>query len=426
MTLPTVLVDIGFTSPTVGDVFTVGDDELGQVGVYPLGDPDVWTDVTPYVKSWSVRRGATRGDDPTLRYEAGTATVILHDGDRRFDPENLDGPHVSAGVSQVEPMRRVRIRAVWDGITYPLFQGFSDDFQPDYQGNNWTYTTVTATDAFKVFSAYEREAVAPTAGGQNSGNRVTLILNGIGWPANMRAVSQGNTLLQETTLAGNALTELQLTQDSEMGEFYIDAMGRAVFRNRRAILTQTRSKVSQALFGDGGYDATGEIPYADAKPSTGDEGMANSVSIAREGGTAQLSEDVVSISRYLTKSHQRHDLIVDDDATSAQIAAAIRYQFSMPARRFASLDFRTPRDEVADVSWPQILGREFADRITIVRRPAGGGTPISRQCFVRGVSHASDGADWSTSWVLQSADRYAYLTIGDATMGRIGYNAVSY
>jgi hypothetical protein len=427
MTVPQVIVDIGFVSPTVSDtVFVVGDPLRGKLGgTGLLGTSDIWTDVTAYVRSWSVRRGASRGDDPTLRYEPGTATVEFNDGDRRFDPENLSGPYVLGGVTQVEPMRRVRIRAIWNGITYPIFVGYADDWQPSYQGNSWTYTTLTATDAEKVFAANDRSGGGAVGAGEDAGARVTRILDGVGWSAADRNIDVGDTLLQSTTLAGNTLTELLLVQDTELGEFYIDASGRATFRNRRAMLTEARSSTSQAEFGDGGYVATGEIPYADAQPSTGDEGMANTVLASAAGGTQQIAQDSTSVSRYLIKTHTRDDLLLQTDAEALNWANAIKYQYAYPARRFATLEFNTPALDVDDVHWPQVLGREFGDRITVNRRPAGGGT-ITRDCFIRGVTHESDGAYWRTSWILQSAARYSFFVVGDPVLGVLGSNALAY
>ncbi|WBB73227.1 hypothetical protein O7602_26665 [Micromonospora sp. WMMD1128] len=426
MVLPQVIVDVGFGSPTVGDVFVVGDPVRGRVGFVPIGGDGLWTNLSPWVRSWSVRRGASRGDAPQVRYEPGTATIVLHDPDRRFDPENLAGPYVAAGRSQVEPMRMVRIRAVWNGITYPIFQGFADDFQPDYQGNSWTYVTLTATDATKVFAANDRGESAPAGAGEDSGARITRILDASGWPSADRQVATGDTTLQATTLAGNQLTEMQLVQDTELGELYVDPVGRVVFRNRKAVLTEARSRVAQAVFGDGGYAATGELPYADAKPSTSDEGMANTVTVTREGGTAQTVLDAVSVSRYLTKTFTAQGLLLESDAEAEQYGRAVLYQFASPARRFAQVSFRTPRPEVAPAVWPAVLGREFGDRVTVRRRPPGGGDPIVRDCFVRGVEHTSDGESWTSALVLQSAARYSFFVVGDPVLGVVGSNAIAY
>lgn len=426
MALPELVLDLGLTGPTTGDYFTIGDPERGAVGDLPIGT-GIWTTVAAVrIKSWRVRYGAANGDDPTLRYDSATAEIVLHDPEREFDPENLDGPYVTAGVSQIDSMVRVRLRAVWDGVSYPLFWGYADDWSPEYVGNFWTYVTLTATDPGKVLAGMERGASVAAGAGEDSGARVTRILNAASWPLADRVISVGDTTLQATDLSGNAATELLLVQDTELGEFYFNREGKAVFRHRQAMLTEARSTTSQATFGDGGYAATGEIPYADARPSKRDAGLANRVSAARVGGSEQTVENTASIARYLAKSHSRTDLLMQTDAAALAWAGAILYQYGTPRYRFARVEFNTPAPDVEDVHWPQVLGREVADRITVTRRPKGGGDPIVKDAFIRGFEHTSDGAAWTSALVLQAADRYSFFKINDPILGRIGYNAIAY
>lgn len=426
MALPRLILDIGFSGPSVGDVFVIGDPIRGAVNFAQITG-DVWTEIPlERVKSWSVRAGAGSGDQPTQRYEAATATIVLHDPEREFDPENLDGPYVSAGESQVRAMVRVRLRAVWDDVSYGLFSGHADDFAPDYQGNDWTYVTLTATDPSKIFAADDRGTSAPTGAGDDSGARIGRILDAANWPAEDRSIAVGDTTLQATELSGNALTELQLVQDTELGEFYFDSQGWAVFRNRQAMLTETRSAVSQATFGDGGYDTTGELPYADAKPSSPDAAVVNRISAARAGGTEQNVEDAVSVARFLAKTHGRNDLLHETDADTLSWANALLYQYAEPRYRFARIEFNTPPPQLEAVLWPQVLGRRFGDRITVKRRPKGGGDPIVKDCFVRGYEHTSDGAAWTSAFVLQSAERFSFFVINDPVLGVVGSNAIAY
>ncbi len=426
MPLPQVIFDIGFPSPTTGDVFVVGDSVRGQVGVMPIGAA-VWTDISQQVRSWSSRRGATRGDAPQISYEAGTASAMLNDPDRRFDSENLDGPYVAAGRSLVEPMRMVRIRAVWDGVTYPIFQGFADDWEPSYQGPKWTYVLLTATDATKVFAANDRGAIAsPVGASEDSGARINRILDASDWPDADRVISAGDTTLQATDLAGNQWQEMRLVQDTELGELYVDAQGRVVFRNRHAALTETRSTVSQAVFGDGGYGATGELPYVDAQPSNSGESLTNWVSVTRAGGTEQVVTDELSRQQFLTKPFVATGLLMEDDDEALQYGHAVLYQFAWPRPRFALLRVVLPRPREDDVLWPAVLGREIGDRITIRRRPLGGGSPIERDCFIRGIEHAADTELWTVTFVLQSAERYSFFVVGDPVLGVVGSNAIAY
>jgi hypothetical protein len=429
MPLPTIRVYVGFSTPTSGAYFTVGHPTLGQVGTTNQIGPDaVWTEITPYLKSWSFRIGATNGDDPTLRYDAGTCTIVLNDGDRRFDPDNLAGPYVVAGATLLTPMVRVRIVGTYAGIDYPLYYGLADNWRTDYDGPFWSTCTLTATDAFKVFTSENRIAVAPVGAGEDSGARVNRILDAYGWPAADRVISTGDTHLQATALDGNMLAEMQVAQDSEQGSVYMDRQGRVVFRNRNIMFTDSRITTSQATFGDNpaGYLISGELPYADVETSTPDETMVNSIDATRVGGTLQHAEDATSAARYLTKSYSRDDLMVQTDAIALQWAQALLYQYANPRRRFSKLIFRRPDPAVESVMWPLLLGARFVDRITVRRRPKGGGSAIEKQCFIRGIEMSSDGAMWDSDFVLQDADRYSFFTVGDPILGRVGFNAIAY
>lgn len=425
MTLPTVRIEVGLAGPDVGNVFVIGDPLRGRVGVDPIGG-EVWTDITPWVRSWSCRLGAGQGNQPTRRYDPGTATIVLNDGDRRFDPDNLGGPYVSAGVTQLLPMVRVRITAEWAGTAYPIWQGYADDWVPDYQGNDWTYCTLTATDGTKLWASDVRAGAAAGFAGELTGARTSRILNSISWPVADRVIDAGTTTVQATALQGQALAELQLTQDTELGDMFVDQLGRAVFQDRQSPLTRAASTTSQATFGDGGYAATGELPYADVLRTSADETMTNRVAITRVGGTEQIAEDTASQARYLKKSFERSDLIMQTDLEALNYAKAVLYRFGDPVRRFERLMFITPSPDVEDVIWPQRLGRAFGDRITVIRRPAGGGDPIEGDALIRGVEHASDGESWTSSWVLQAADRFTYFTIGHPDRGRIGAFPIAY
>lgn len=70
---------------------------------------DCWYDVTAYVREVAIRRGRQHELD---RIEAGTATVVLANEDRRFEPYYASSPY----YPYVLPMRRLWIQA---GMGYP-------------------------------------------------------------------------------------------------------------------------------------------------------------------------------------------------------------------------------------------------------------------------------------------------------------------
>jgi hypothetical protein len=420
---PTLIVQIGFSiGASTGTWLHLDDETRGLLDTGTLAPSATWEDVTSYVRSVSMRRGSSRVEGAILRYEAGTCSITLDNRDRRFDPANLAGPYVAGGVTQVTPMRAVRVQANWSGTVYSLWRGFVDAWQVAYTGPNAAEVTLTATDGMKVLGAYDRAAVAPVGAGERSGSRINRILTSAGWPLADRRIATGDSTVQATTLAGNALSELQLTADSELGELYIDGAGRVVFRNRLALLQQARSNTSQATFGD---DAAGtELRYADVTIDYDDEQLVNLARIGIDGGTQQTAQDLTSQTTYLVHTLDRSDLLLETDADAADYAGFLIYTGKDPELRFGMLTLNPLRDPTG--LFPHALARQIGDRITVRRRPPGGGDPIERDVFIRGITHDITLAGWRTSWTLQSASRFAFLTLDHSTLGVLDSNALAY
>lgn len=100
MAKPTVKVEIAFSD-------------------LPYVSSPTWTDVTSYVRSVSTRRG--RGSDWD-DMGTGTASIILDNRDRRFDPTYTSGPYYGL----LQPRRQIRVTAdAGTGSGYvAIFRGF--------------------------------------------------------------------------------------------------------------------------------------------------------------------------------------------------------------------------------------------------------------------------------------------------------------
>jgi hypothetical protein len=425
--IPTAKIEVGLTGPTTpSSVWHIGDPVRGMIGVAAIGAADLWVDITYAVRSWSYRRGLNRGNGIGLRYEAGTFTAEINNGDRNFDPTHLTGIYASGGLTTLLPMVRVRLSAVWNGVAYTLLTANADAWVPDYSDPDWSVTTLTATDGFKVLTGRRRTAVTPVGAGEDSGARVGRVLDSLSWPADDRVIAVGKSVVQATDLSGDGLAEIQLTQDSEMGEFYMDAYNQAVYRNRHAVLTETRSNTAQAVFGDAG-PAAGEIPYTATAVGNDDVTMANRVVAQNVGGIEQVAEDAASQARYLVKEYPKTDLILTTDAEALNWAEFVLGESKDPELRFERLDFNVARPDAAETAWPALLGRELGDRVTVIRRPPGGGDPNERDCWVRGIEMNSNGEDWKVSMPLETTTRTNYWTIGHPTLGQIGtVNALAF
>ncbi|WP_433445724.1 hypothetical protein [Nonomuraea sp. CA-141351] len=396
------------------DGLAVGDSKIGPIA-------GTWTDVTPWAK-WGIetRRGSSRVESPRIRYDAGTAKCTLDNTDRRFDSTNLAGPYVTGGRSRVTAMKPIRYRATWNGITYNLWRGFIDEWDIEHIADVSSLVTVTATDGFKVLRNRKRPPVTSVGAGENAGARVTRILDGVGWPLADRAIATGNSTLQATTLEGEALAELQAVAESEIGELYIDGSGRVVFRNRQAIILDARSSTVQATFG-----VAGTRTPARAKLVTDDVTFYNEIRAARVGGVEQVAGDPASQAEFLVKTFQASDLLLQSDTEVEAYAGWILYVSKEPEERFDAIEIHAHADP--DTLFPHVLGREIGDRIRIIRRPSGGGAPIQRDVFIRGITHVTGPGTWITTWTLQSATKYgSFFTLDNPVLGLLDSNALGY
>lgn len=411
--------------------------------------PSAWTNITAYVRiggggQISITRGSSRVESPAIRYDPGTMSVPLGNADRRFDPTNLAGPYVAGGKTQVVPIVPVRVSATYASLVYRLWRGFADSWTVTYAPPNDSLTLLAATDGFKILARQARVALNNyQGGGEDSGARVTRILDKAGWPGGLRNITPGNSRLQPTLLgstpvagtpaaiaaAGGTtqvnvasavstsapLDELYLVADTELGELYMDGNGLVTFRNRHALFTDTRSSTSQAVFGDAGT----ELRYASVTVANDDTTLWNGATIANTGGVLQQAADASSQAIYGPRVFDSESLAADSDWQSLAYAQYVVQNAAQPELRFTDITILPQRDPAN--LFPQALGRLIGDRITINRRPPGGGAVISRDVFIRGITHTITSKTWETTWVLQDATSLVKpFIIGDPVTGKIG------
>jgi hypothetical protein len=365
------------------------------------GPDEIWTDISPYVRSISTDRHFSR--DMQV-WESGTATIVLNNFDARFSPSNLASEYVSYGITGIRPWRPVRIRATWAGVTYDLFRGYALNWNESYDqpspNGGGAYMTVSCVDEMASLARFDGLAQTPVGAGELSGVRIHRILNNAGH-GGARMIDPGNVTVQATDLSANAVEELKLTTDSEGGGLYVSKSGTVVFQRSTALVDNTRSSTIQATYGDG----SGELPYSAVQPAYDGDLMVNIVSWSRVGGTVQTLTDEISRALYGgdKRDTSKQNLICTTDLQVAQLAGVFLQQFSKPEDRIASVEIR-PRGNPA-LLFPAVLAREVRDLVRAVRRPPGDIT-ITRDCHIAGITHQIDGDNWVTRFTLWSATFY--------------------
>jgi hypothetical protein len=256
--LPQIIVEAGLIPDApagqAGLALRLSDPVFGILDTDTLGTAIGWTDISAQVISFTITRPSTRLQGPLWNYQAGTVSILLDNSTGQFDPDNLAGPYVTGGATQLVPMVPVRVRAVFATVAYGLYSGFADGWIPaqvTYEGG-YAELTVAGTDAFKILAGVTLAAVGITGVGADTGARMRDILGRVGWYTSSERllIDAGNSLLQGTTLGSDALSLMQVAADSEIGRLYVNGAGAIVFRNRRSLLTDSRSNTVQATFGD--------------------------------------------------------------------------------------------------------------------------------------------------------------------------------
>ena len=256
--------------------------------------------------------------------------------------------------------------------------------------------------------------------GDRAGTRIGRILDAIGWPSADRSLSTGATVLGEWQSASSPLAACQAIADTEQGLFFIAGDGKVTLRDRQWITTNSSSITSQATLGDG----SGETPYFDIEIDGNHvEWVRNVVTVSYAGGQVTVS-DSTSTAAYGEQS---------DSASASLLPAAGGYL----ARQLGAYRLRLRKDPKTRIPMvkvkprtstathlPTLLGLELGERVTVTRRPSGGTGTFSQACTVQGISHQVTPTNWVTTlYLAPSVPSYSegpYLTLGDATYGRIG------
>ena len=407
----TFVVQVGLTTGADVDptYLRLDDPVAGLLDSHVLAPPDVSMDLSvdsngqQRVMTLDIDRSSTQGAGALVEYAAGTLTLTLRDDDGDLDPANIIEPIPGVWIS---------VAKIFAGTVYPLFSGTIDSWLPEHRYPDQAVVAITASDQLGSFAGYDRGAVTPAGAGATSGARINAVLDGIGWPAGARSIDTGTVTLAATDFSGNALDEMRNVATAEVGDLWATADGKIRFRSRYGLYTATASRTVQGTFGS----HTGELPWAGQLGLSYDRStLINVIRASRPGGAVTEVGDEVSRSRYRDKAHEQLDLVLNDDTQVATWATYVLARDSVPKLRFTDVVIDPRADEA--VLYPQVLTRDFGDRIAVVRRPPGVSSD-TRECYIRGVHHSFQAPTaWQTTWELEPAVLGDPFILDDPTYG---------
>ncbi len=382
----------------------------GALDNNPFETVSTWTDISADVKNISISRGRQH---ELAQFQTGTCTLKLKNTNQQYNPLNTSSPYYdsSAGKSKIEPGKRIRIKAVYSSTTYYLFDGYIATIPQGFllQGADGV-VEFRLVDAFKYFNlnklsdrnwklgsstlgestrlAYEDEVELSSA-------RVSRLLNSFGWPTARRTIRTGDDQVISQSTDQTYLNAFQDVETAEQGFFFMGPGSdgfNAKFYDRNYLITQQSS--TNATFGNG----VGELPFTDVLINFDDSKIINISNVTRTGGTTQTRQDQDSIDRFGPFS-ENLTTINTTDADTESIAIQRVSAFKTPGVRVAQIIINPQSNSSI---WPQALGRDLLDRIT-VKVPLNTGSTLERDLFIDGIDHDIDSSSNRWTWQLRTS-----------------------
>ena len=374
----------------------------------PMAATPSWTTVTSDLRHASIKRGRQH---VLNRMNAAVANFDLNNRHGNYWANNAGGSY----YPNVKPAKRVNLYAVYNAVTYHLYTGFIEDWNPAWvEPKGGLFPIVRPSCVCLVGNLSRYEVNDGTGYSQEaSGTRVGNVLDDLGWAAGARDLDAGQSNMKASgALANaNAWEHLLSVQKSELGIIYLAGDGDLQFEDRHHRLKGAHL-TSQATFGE---DA-GEKAYHGLEPRYGASEIYNDVNITRDGGTQQSAVDSPSQTSYGKRTFSETGLWMISDTEAADQANYILSNYKGPHFRARSIRIFPQSDP--DNLFPQVLGREISDRITVRRNEAS----MDEEYFIEGITHKIDllNRSWETTWQLSAAGGLVYWALGVSGSGELG------
>jgi hypothetical protein len=406
---PTILLEVEAPS-TIDSITYLVIGSGSTIGTSQVAPTVVWDDRISEAREFSISRGAGQSG-MVWTADAGTATVLFDNRDRTYD---------QTSNTDVRPGRAIRVRVTWNATTYSLFRGTVDQWAQDYPGFAKDATTeASCSDGTGLLANAALKGRTPA---EKTGSRIARLADAAEWPSSRRNIDAGVTDMPAGPATSSALDAMLLAAVTEFGELYVEGDGDLRFRDRDTLWTASRTRTSQATFGDG----VGELKFAELEPDQVEASdVRNRISIKWNEQNGQVTKsDSASIGDWGVHEDSV-DVSMTTENDAERYATFLLSQFADPQFSFGSITIIPKRDP--SNLWPQALGRELGDRITVKLTPPGGGARIVRDVFIRSIEHSvRPGLDWVTTFGVQDASSWPDVfvigthNVGDMT-NKIGW-----
>jgi hypothetical protein len=417
---PVLGVSIDFANgPAFGNPLLL-DDPSTPLGTGILADaPADVVDVSDIALRVSIRRGRNR---VLNSFEAGTASVVLEDENGDYNPQNVSGPY----YGKLLPLRKIRIWADYDdgsGVDrYYLYSGYITSFDNTFRLGLDEVSTVTfqCVDAFRLLQNVNITTVAGSSAGQTTGARIENLLDLASFPVSQRLIDVGDTLVQADPATNRTLlAACQTIEQSELGGFFIDDEGNAVFLSRTTV--SEKADETPLLFNDNGTD----ISYQSIDFAYDDTQIFNDITVTRLGGVAQNVQSTSSIETFFIHSGSRSDLLMQTDAEALDQASMLLNARENALLRIDSIGLNLMDSTASN----RIVAGLESDLFTLINVTKTGqaSSTFTLELFVQGIQHDITPNTWTTRFLTAEPIIQAFILdstiqgLLDGTVGVLSY-----
>jgi hypothetical protein len=373
---------------------------------------DRFFDITPRLVTTTVRRGKNNALD---RIDAGITSIVVDNSDREFDPLYENGPY----FGQLVPRRSVRVSA----NDLPVFVGFIDDFDIQYEPGKQSVVQIQVSDAFSVLANSGLEEFTPDS--ELSGARINTVLDRpeVAWPEELRDIDPGNSVMLDADVAEGTgtLEYLQLVSNSEFGTLFLAKDGKIAYRERNAV-----PNIPDLVFSDeiesGEY--TG-IQFADVNIVYGSENLYNRITLENADLFPEqaFAEDANSQILYGPRTLTQSGLLIQDPSQLEFLAEFLLARYKEPQYRFETvtvvLDTITPENQ------DKVLDLEIGDIVLVRFEPSDIPPAIEQYCRIIGINHDWNPGSKNISFSLERLD-FAIFILDDAVLGQLDNDRLAY
>jgi hypothetical protein len=341
--------------------------------------------------------------------------IVVDNSDREFDPLYQDGPY----FGQLIPRRLVRISA----NDQPVFRGFIDDFDIQYEPGVQSVVRIDVSDAFSVLANSGLEEFTPDS--QLSGARIETVLDRpeVDWPADLRDIDPGNsTMLDADVVEGTGTLEyLQLVERSEFGTLFLAKDGKITFRERNAV-----PNVPDLVFSDeveaGEY--TG-IQFADVNIMYGSENLYNRIALENADVIPEeaFAEDVASQINFGPRTLSLSGLLVQEPDELQFLADFNLARYKEPQYRFETVT--VVLDTLTTENQDKVLDLEIGDIVLVRFEPSDIPPAIEQYVRIIGINHDWNPANKNISFALERLD-FAIFILDDPVLGELDNDRLAY